>query len=187
MLITSNNKIIHAHGFDNEPKGIAYVPMMLDYIHIGHINIMHAVYDLNPATIIIGLVKYPTYKKVHHSFKDRQKLAFALKDVDLVLMAVSEPLFLDAIEQLKPQWVVHGDDWAQPDAALYKTRNIIKEYLYTYGGILVEPKYTGGVSSTKIRSDHCNRCEHVTKDKMKYPCATCTKNDWHNDYFKEIG
>jgi phosphoenolpyruvate phosphomutase len=135
---------------------LAYLPMALDYVHIGHINIINVARSYHPDHIMIGLVSdrmMDRYKDRHHDYERRWELATMIKYVDWVIKEDTEPLFLATIQKWKPTYVIHGDDWARPGAPLYQTRCEIKDYVRAYGGILIEPKYTKGVSSTKIRDE----------------------------------
>jgi phosphoenolpyruvate phosphomutase len=52
------------------------------------------------------------------------------------------------LEALKPDIVVHGDDWKEGVQA--KTRQEVIDTLAKWGGELVEPSYTDGISSTNL-------------------------------------
>jgi len=52
---------------------------------------------------------------------------------------------------LKPDILVHGDDWKK--GVQKDTRAKVIEYLSSYGGELVEVPYTVGISSTKIQNE----------------------------------
>ena len=51
---------------------------------------------------------------------------------------------------IKPDYVVHGDDWKE--GIQKKTRQRVINTLKLWGGRLIEPRYTKNISSTKIRS-----------------------------------
>ena len=58
---------------------------------------------------------------------------------------------LDYIPNLKkytPDYVVHGTDWREGVQA--KTRQGVIDTIATWGGKLVEPEYTPGISSTQL-------------------------------------
>ena len=58
-----------------------------------------------------------------------------------------------AIERLKPEYVIHGDDWLSGPLLLHR-ENVIKA-LKKYDGKLIEIPYTKGISSEAI-SNHLN-------------------------------
>ena len=137
---------------------IIYLPMALDYIHIGHINILKQAIKLRQlegyGMIMIGLVsdeRIDEYKERHHTYTQRYELAHMLRGVDMIVKEYEKPLFIGTIKRFQPQYVIHGDDWAKPSAALFDIRNQIKEVLDQYGGQLIEPPYTQGINSTCIR------------------------------------
>jgi phosphoenolpyruvate phosphomutase len=54
------------------------------------------------------------------------------------------------LQLLKPDFVVHGDDWKT--GILSETRQRVVNVLQEWGGQLIEPPYTQGISSTKLRA-----------------------------------
>ena len=53
------------------------------------------------------------------------------------------------LEIIKPDIVVHGDDWKEGVQA--KTRQAVIDTLAKWGGKLVEVEYTDGISSSSIK------------------------------------
>jgi phosphoenolpyruvate phosphomutase len=58
--------------------------------------------------------------------------------------------YVPNLKQIKPDFVVHGDDWKT--GAQKEIRQRVIETLAEWGGELVEPKYTEGISSTDLIS-----------------------------------
>jgi len=56
--------------------------------------------------------------------------------------------YIPNLLKLKPDYVVHGTDWREGVQA--KTRQRVIDTLATWGGELVEPEYTEGISSTQL-------------------------------------
>ena len=56
--------------------------------------------------------------------------------------------YVPNLELLKPEYVVHGDDWQKGVQA--KTRQRVIDCLAQWGGKLIEVPYTSGVSSTSL-------------------------------------
>jgi phosphoenolpyruvate phosphomutase len=52
------------------------------------------------------------------------------------------------LEKIKPDYVVHGDDWKV--GVLKESRNKVIKILKQWGGKLIEPKFTPGISSTQL-------------------------------------
>ena len=49
---------------------------------------------------------------------------------------------------LKPNYVVHGNDWKT--GPQQKTREKVIETISQWDGILIEPEYTRGISTTQL-------------------------------------
>ena len=52
------------------------------------------------------------------------------------------------LKKIKPDYVVHGDDWKT--GVQKEVRQQVIDALAEWGGELVEPKYTEGISSTDL-------------------------------------
>ena len=52
------------------------------------------------------------------------------------------------LEKFKPKYVVHGDDWKTGPQAGARAK--VVETLKQWGGELIEPEYTAGISSTEL-------------------------------------
>ena len=66
---------------------------------------------------------------------------------------------------IKPEFVVHGDDWKK--GVQKQTRKDVIKVLKEWGGKLIEPKYTENISSTKIKNmifklDHLLKIEYLS-------------------------
>ena len=55
--------------------------------------------------------------------------------------------YVENLRELRPDFVVHGDDWKE--GVQTETRQRVIDALAEWGGELVEPHYTAGVSSTQ--------------------------------------
>ena len=60
------------------------------------------------------------------------------------------------LRKIKPNYVVHGDDWKNCPMQRHVRLKVI-EVLKEWGGILVEPKYTQGISSSLMLEDILSR------------------------------
>ena len=58
--------------------------------------------------------------------------------------------YVDNLNLIKPDYVVHGDDWKS--GIQKKTRDRVVKILKKWSGKLIEPKYTKNISSTLIKS-----------------------------------
>lgn len=128
-----------------------YVAMSADLLHHGHLNIIKTASDLGEVTV--GLLTdeaIAAYKQLPYlTFEQRKTIIEGLKGVTHVT-AQNTLDYTDNLKALKPDYVVHGDDWVT--GVQKDTRNKVIETLKEWGGELVETAYTQGVSSTQIKS-----------------------------------
>ena len=126
-----------------------YTCFCTDVIHDGHLNIIKEAKKFGSVTIgalsdkaLIRYNKFPTI-----SLEDRIKLYESLEGVDRVVVQNSM-MYDDVIPELKPDYVVHGDNWANgPESAI--RANVIR-LLEQYGGELAEVPYTYNENVKKI-------------------------------------
>jgi phosphoenolpyruvate phosphomutase len=124
-----------------------YVGMCADVVHPGHLNIINTAKELG--RVVVGLLTdeaIASYKRrPFFSYEQRKTLVEHIKGVDEVVP--QETLdYVDNLRELRPDFVVHGDDWKE--GVQSETRQRVIDALAEWGGELVEPHYTDGVSST---------------------------------------
>lgn len=124
--------------------------MSADLVHPGHLNVINAGRKLGK--VIIGLLTdeaIASYKRVPYlSFEQRKIVVENIAGVSEV-MAQTTLDYTANLRQLKPDYVVHGDDWKT--GVQQSTRQKVIDTLAEWGGQLVEVPYTGGISSTAIQ------------------------------------
>lgn len=118
-----------------------YTCFCTDVIHEGHLNII-----ANAARygrVIVGalsdeaLIRYNRFPTI--SMGERVKLYSGINGVDEVIIQNTID-YEDVIPLIKPDYVVHGDNWKEgPEKAI---RDHVVELLNAYGGELVEVGYT---------------------------------------------
>ena len=126
-----------------------YVAMSADIIHPGHLNIIAEASKLGDVTVgVLTDAAIASYKRLPYmNYEQRAAVVRALKGVTEVIP--QEQLdYIPNLLKLKPDYVVHGTDWREGVQA--KTRQRVIAALSTWGGQLVEPKYTEGISSTQL-------------------------------------
>ncbi len=132
-------------------KKIVYVAMSADLIHPGHLNIINRASKLGD--LIIGLLTdkaIASYKRVPvMEYENRLKIISSLKGVSKVIKQDTHDYTFN-LRKLKPDFVVHGDDWKQ--GIQLNVRNAVIKELKKWGGKLVEFPYTQGISSSKLIS-----------------------------------
>ena len=96
----------------NLKKKIVYVGLAADILHEGHINIIEKSRKLG--TVIVGLLTdeaISTYKKLPYlNYRQREVVLKNMKSVDKVIPQKTLS-YVDNLNLLKPDFVVHGDDW----------------------------------------------------------------------------
>jgi phosphoenolpyruvate phosphomutase len=123
--------------------------MSADLIHPGHINILRRAAELGDVTIgLLTDAAIASYKRLPHmSFEQRKAVVENLKGVTRVV-AQDTLDYVPNLELLKPDFVVHGDDWRS--GVQSQTRQRVIDALAQWGGRLVEVAYTEGISSTQL-------------------------------------
>ena len=123
--------------------------MSADIIHPGHLNIIKEAAKLGDVTVgILTDAAIASYKRLPYmNYEQRAAVVAQLKGVTEVIP--QEQLdYIPNLLKLKPDYVVHGTDWRQ--GAQAKTRQGVIDTLAQWGGELVEPEYTPGISSTQL-------------------------------------
>lgn len=126
-----------------------YVAMSADIIHPGHLNIIKEAAKLGDVTVgVLTDSAIASYKRLPYmNYEQRAAVVAQLKGVTEVIP--QEQLdYIPNLLKLKPDYVVHGTDWRQGVQA--KTRQGVIDTLAQWGGELVEPEYTPGISSTQL-------------------------------------
>ena len=130
-----------------------YIAMSADVIHSGHINVIEE--GAKYGDVIIGLLTdedIATYKRLPIlDYEIRKKIFENIKNVSQVVEQNTLD-YTDNLKKLKPDYVVHGDDWKQGVQTLIREKVI--EVLKEWGGELIEVPYTKGISSTDLASQY---------------------------------
>lgn len=135
----------------NHTKNIVYVGMSADIIHPGHLNLLESAAKLGDVTVgLLTDTAIASYKRLPYmTYEQRYKIVSSLKQVSNVIP--QETLdYVQNLEKLRPDFVVHGDDWKE--GVQKETRAKVIEVLKKWGGELVEVEYTKGVSSTELNT-----------------------------------
>ena len=126
-----------------------YLAMSADIIHHGHINVISEARKLGEVTV--GMLTdevIASYKRVPVlGFEQRKKIVENLKGVKRVIPQNTLD-YVPNLLQLKPDYVVHGDDWRT--GIQKEIRKRVIETLKQWGGELVEVEFTKGVSISKL-------------------------------------
>ena len=135
----------------NKNNKKVYVGLSADILHEGHINILKKASKLGEVTVgLLTDAAIASYKKLPHlDYKQREII---LKNIKFVKKVLPQNTFdyTRNLLRLKPDYVVHGDDWR---AGIQK--NVRKQVIKTlkkWSGKIIELQYTKKISSTKIRN-----------------------------------
>lgn len=126
-----------------------YVAMSADILHYGHLNVIEEARKLGD--VIIGLHTDEVISKYWRNpilrYNERYQILKNIKGISDIIMQDS----LDQVENLrkiKPDYVVHGDDWKE--GLQVNLRKRVIEVLKEWDGELIEVPYTKGVSISKL-------------------------------------
>lgn len=126
-----------------------YIAISADVLHQGHIYVINKGNELGE--VIIGLLTdeaIATYKRIPLIPYEERKII--LSNIKGVVEVVKQNTldYTENLLQIKPDYVVHGDDWRE--GVQSKIREKVIETLKAWGGELVEVPYTTGVSATNL-------------------------------------
>ena len=126
-----------------------YTCFCTDVIHDGHLNIINNAKQ--HGRVVVGaltdeaLIRYNKFPTV--SLEDRIKRYKELDGVDEVIVQ-KDFMYNDVIEQIKPDYIIHGDNWkVGPEKAI---RDHVEALLAQYGGEVIDVPYTYNEKVKKI-------------------------------------
>ena len=132
-------------------KKIVYVGLSVDIIHEGHINILKTASKYGD--VIVGLLTdeaIASYKNIPYLNYNRRKII--VQNIKYVKKVIPQKTlnYVENLNMIKPDFVVHGDDWKSGIQKM--TRDRVIKALKKWSGKLIEPKYTKNISSTLIKN-----------------------------------
>ena len=130
-----------------------YMCFSTEYIHSGHVAILHKARRLG--RLIVGVLSdeavasYKRYPLI--PFEERKALFENLAGVERVVEQKTLS-YKENLETLKPDYVVHGDDWQE--GFQKPIRQEVCDVLAEYGGKLVEYPYSNDPKYKEIDANH---------------------------------
>ena len=125
--------------------------MCADLLHQGHLNIIRVARELGEITV--GLMTdeaMVSYKRLPYlNYEQRKTLIENIKGVSEVVPQTTLD-YVPNVRRLRPRYFVHGDDWRT--GVQREARQQVIETLKEWGGEVVEPAYTPGISSTWLNA-----------------------------------
>jgi len=126
-----------------------YVGMSADLIHPGHLNIINEATKYGNVTVGVLTDKaIASYKRLPFlSFEQRKLIVENLKGVAQVVPQDTLD-YRPNLLSLKPDFVVHGDDWKE--GIQRNVRQQVIDTISEWGGKVIDVPYTKGISSTLL-------------------------------------
>jgi phosphoenolpyruvate phosphomutase / 2-hydroxyethylphosphonate cytidylyltransferase len=136
-------------------KKKVYVGLAADILHEGHINILKIA--KNYGDVIVGLLTdkaIASYKNI--PYLDFEKRKVVIENIKYVKKVIPQKTldYTENLNLIKPEFVVHGDDWKTGNSKNIRKRVI--QTLKKWSGKLIEPKYTKKISSSSIKKNIAN-------------------------------
>ena len=120
-------------------------------IHKGHLNIIAEAAKLGDVTVGVlsdrEAIRYNRFPIL--SEEDRLAAIRALPGVKNAMIQ-RDMMYSDVIDSLKPDIIVHGDNWCNPEAPEYFIRQHVEASLKGYGGEIVDIPYTFDPEAKRI-------------------------------------
>jgi phosphoenolpyruvate mutase len=130
-----------------------YMSFSTEYIHSGHISIINKARRLG--RLIVGILSDEAVSSFRRfpliPFEDRKALIENIAGVERVVEQKSLS-YAENLRTLKPDYVVHGDDWL--DGFQKPIRQEVCEVLEEYGGKLVEYPYSNDPKFKELDAKH---------------------------------
>ncbi len=126
-----------------------YTCFCTDVIHEGHLNILRKAEEYGE--VVVGVLCDPEMVRYNRfpskSQEERIAMVEALPGVSKVV--VQQEIMYDRIlEELRPDYVIHGDNWKEGPASCIR-ENVLSA-LGKYGGELIEVPYTRSLAVAKV-------------------------------------
>lgn len=120
---------------------IVYTCFCTDVIHEGHLNIIQEAKKYGEVVVGVlsdeAMVRFNRFPTV--DFAERIRIVEEIEDVSRVVIQ-SEIMYGKVIEELHPDYVIHGDNWL--DGPMKAIRDNVGELLSSYGGQIIDVPYT---------------------------------------------
>lgn len=129
-----------------------YVALIADLIHAGHVRLLKEAAGLGDVTV--GLLTSKAVEEMNDraflNYEKRHEALNALKYISHIVPQDSAS-YKDNILKLKPDYVVHGDDW-QKGVQKY-LRDEVMTLVHSYGGSLKEIPYSSDISDSNVKNE----------------------------------
>ena len=133
---------------------LVYVPMAVDILHPGHINIIKVSQEYGRVMVglftdeAIDILPQATIRHIGMNYEQRENVVSSIRYVSNIIPQETKD-YEPNLRKLKPDYMVHGTDWREGPLADVREKAI--QVLAEWGGRIIEPEYTQGVSSSLIQ------------------------------------
>ncbi len=128
-----------------------YIAIGADILHHGHINLIKRASEYGDLTVgVLTDEVIASYKRF--PVLDFDERCFIIQNIQGVKEVIAQETldYTENLEKIKPDYVVHGDDWVK--GILSGTRQKVIETLKQWDGELIDIPYTEGVSIDKLNN-----------------------------------
>ncbi len=136
---------------DKSKAPTVYIGMTADIMHHGLINVIEV--GRKHGRVVIGLMTdgaVSRYKPLPYlEYEHRRRILKNIVGVDEVIPQ-EEWDFVPNLQKLKPEIVIHGDDWCEGPQKVFRDR--VVDALREWDGELIEVPYTQGVSTPRFNT-----------------------------------
>ena len=129
-----------------------YVSMIADLLHAGHIKILKEAAKYGEVTV--GLLTLKACGELNDiPYLDYEKRKDVLENISMVkeIIPQESASYNDNLLKLKPDFIVHGDDWQHSYQKKYRTE--VVDLLKQWSGELIEIPYSSDISEIKIKEE----------------------------------
>jgi phosphoenolpyruvate phosphomutase len=128
-----------------------YVSMIADLLHAGHINVLERAAKYGE--VVVGLLTSTAISELNDTaYLKYQQRENVIKNLMMVAEVVPQnnASYKDNLIKIKPDYVVHGDDWTEGDQSIFRQEVI--DLLSKWGGELIEVKYDSDISDKNLKN-----------------------------------
>lgn len=129
-----------------------YVSMIADLLHAGHIKVLKEASKYGEVTV--GLLTLKACGELNDiPYLDYEKRKEVLENLSMVKKVIPQESasYKENLLKLKPDFVIHGDDWKTTYQKKYRKEVI--ELLKQWGGKLIEIPYSSDISEIHIKEN----------------------------------
>jgi phosphoenolpyruvate phosphomutase len=129
---------------------IVYISLIADIFHAGHVRLISEGSKLGKVTI--GLLTDNACSELNEtpilSYEKRKEVLRSIKGINKIIEQ-GGPSYIENLNKIKPDFVVHGDDWVNNHQKIYRSE--VLKFLKENGGKLIEIPYSFDVNAIKLK------------------------------------